>query len=87
MLLLLFFYFSLYTQNIPVFRFPSYQACGVPFWGANSPIPDFPEISRLAPFNVKYVVPGNTYGIAGQPLALLYNRIYTIVHQVYRSKQ
>ena len=47
LLLLLFFYFSLHTKGIPVFGFPSYQTCGVPFFLAASLRLKIPLKSRL----------------------------------------
>ena len=46
------------------------------YFGCFSWAQKLPEKSRLPPSNPNYAVQGNTQGIAGQPLALLYNIVW-----------
>ena len=77
MLLLLFFYFALRTQIYPgicvwLSKLPNVNVWRT-FFLAASLSPKFPRKSKIPPSNLRYFVPGNAYGIARQPLALLYN--------------
>ena len=86
MLLLLFFYFALRTQIYPgicvwLSKLPNVNVWRT-FFLAASLSPKFPRKSKIPPSNLKYFVPGNAYGIARQPLALL-----TILYGILNANQ